>query len=212
MKKECEIVQDLLFSYVDDVLSQSSKGLVENHLKTCKICQKMLKDLRGDKVEKQENNQEVDYLKNIHKKLQKRAFAIILIAVILIILIILNMMILIQYEKVANTMQIYLEEDITQQQKDAIENKIKELCVDTQIDYFSKEQELERLKNNLKGKEHLLNGYKDENNPLPASYQVTANKKEIEKIEIGLVNMSGIKKVVAHIHTNPYLLFFSQKN
>ena len=212
MKKECEIVQDLLFGYVDGVLSQSSKELVEGHLEKCEICKNIMEELKEEKVEKQETNQEVDYLKNIRKKLQKRALTIILITTVLLSLVVFNIMVLIKYEKVASTMQIYLEEAVTQEQKNAIENKIKEICVDSQIDYFSKEQELEKLKSNLKEKEYLLNSYKEENNPLPASYQVTANKKEIEKIEIGLVNMSGIRKVVTHIHTNPYVLFFNQKN
>ena len=33
MKKECDLVQDLLFSYNDGILSNTSKELVEKHLK-----------------------------------------------------------------------------------------------------------------------------------------------------------------------------------
>ena len=32
-EKECEIVQDLLLNYVDDVLNPESKKIVEKHLK-----------------------------------------------------------------------------------------------------------------------------------------------------------------------------------
>ena len=35
----CNIVQDLLPLYYDDVCSPSSKRLVEKHLKTCEKCQ-----------------------------------------------------------------------------------------------------------------------------------------------------------------------------
>ena len=35
MKNECAIVKDLLFSYNDGILSDTSKELVENHLKKC---------------------------------------------------------------------------------------------------------------------------------------------------------------------------------
>ena len=35
-KTECEIVQDLLLGYVDDVLNTESKKLVEKHLLECK--------------------------------------------------------------------------------------------------------------------------------------------------------------------------------
>ena len=37
MKKECEIVQDLLFGYNDETLRKSSKELVEKHLVTNQI-------------------------------------------------------------------------------------------------------------------------------------------------------------------------------
>ena len=35
MKNECDIVGDLLFSYNDEILSNTSKQLVEEHLKVC---------------------------------------------------------------------------------------------------------------------------------------------------------------------------------
>ena len=41
MKNECDIVRDLLFSYNDGVLSETSKILVEEHLKTCKTCKRL---------------------------------------------------------------------------------------------------------------------------------------------------------------------------
>ena len=37
----CNIVQDLLPLYYDDVCSPSSKRLVEKHLKTCEKCQNL---------------------------------------------------------------------------------------------------------------------------------------------------------------------------
>jgi predicted anti-sigma-YlaC factor YlaD len=43
MKKDCEIVNDLLPLYIDDVCSKSSRGLVEEHLKNCKNCKKSFK-------------------------------------------------------------------------------------------------------------------------------------------------------------------------
>ena len=57
MKKECEIVQDLLFGYNDETLRKSSKELVEKHLANCEECQDALKDIQEDtpKEEKNEN-------------------------------------------------------------------------------------------------------------------------------------------------------------
>ena len=51
MKKECEIVQDLLFGYNDGVISKSSTELVENHLKECDICKNKLEEIQKDRKE-----------------------------------------------------------------------------------------------------------------------------------------------------------------
>ncbi|MEO4053975.1 zf-HC2 domain-containing protein [Solibacillus sp. CAU 1738] len=37
---KCTIIQDLLPLYVDDVVSEDTKELVEQHLQTCQVCQK----------------------------------------------------------------------------------------------------------------------------------------------------------------------------
>ena len=47
-KIECKIVQDLLLGYVDNVLNEESKKVVEKHLSECDMCQKRLKDIKKD--------------------------------------------------------------------------------------------------------------------------------------------------------------------
>ena len=68
-KTECEIVQDLLFSYADEVLNTQSKRLVEKHLLECKECQLKFDEIKKD-IENNENNQkkQIDYLKKIRRK------------------------------------------------------------------------------------------------------------------------------------------------
>ncbi len=68
-KIECEIVQDLLLGYVDDVLNSESKKLVEKHLLKCKECQSKYNEIKKD-IENNENNQkkQIDYLKKIKRK------------------------------------------------------------------------------------------------------------------------------------------------
>lgn len=44
MKKECDIVQDLLFSYKDGCLKQGSKEFVEKHLKMRKLCKNIFRN------------------------------------------------------------------------------------------------------------------------------------------------------------------------
>lgn len=52
MKNECDIVKDLWFSYNDNILSNTSKEFVENHLKECDECQRFLKEIREDCTKK----------------------------------------------------------------------------------------------------------------------------------------------------------------
>lgn len=68
-KTECEIVQDLLLGYSDDVLNAESKKLVEKHLLECKECQSKFNEIQKD-IQNNENNQkkQIDYLKKIRRR------------------------------------------------------------------------------------------------------------------------------------------------
>ena len=68
-KTECEIVQDLLLGYVDDVLNAESKKLVEKHLSECKECQIKFSEIKKD-IEDNEDNQkkQIDYLKKVKRR------------------------------------------------------------------------------------------------------------------------------------------------
>ena len=46
MNNECDIVKDLLFSYDEGILSNTSKEFVENHLKNCDNCKKILAEIK----------------------------------------------------------------------------------------------------------------------------------------------------------------------
>ena len=68
-KTECEIVQDLLLGYVDDVLNTESKKLVEKHLLECKECKKRLNEIQEDfELNKDNQNRQIDYLKKVRRK------------------------------------------------------------------------------------------------------------------------------------------------
>lgn len=54
-KKTCSIVQDLLPLYHDDVCSEESKRIVEEHLAVCGDCKKIADDLNNDITEKDLN-------------------------------------------------------------------------------------------------------------------------------------------------------------
>lgn len=87
MKKECEIVEDLLFGYSDDTLNAESKKLVEEHLKGCDECKKKLETI---KKENDFKNDEVKALKYFKKFRRKNMIKIIWAVIGVLVLIVLG--------------------------------------------------------------------------------------------------------------------------
>lgn len=86
-KTECEIVQDLLISYVDGVLNKESKKLVESHLLDCKKCQERVAEIKAEtEKEKDEQRKEIDYLKKIRIKSRIKSvlLAILILGIIFV--------------------------------------------------------------------------------------------------------------------------------
>ena len=208
MKNECDIVCDLLFSYNDGILSNTSKELVEEHLKKCEKCKKNLEEI------KQENNQknqvkEIDFFKSIKKKINKRNVIILVVCIILTIVVLFNLQVYNNYNEVASTMEVYLKDDITKQQIENIKNKIIEKSNNIEIEYVSKEKALEIFKNNLGENRNLLNDFNTQNNPIPAYIEVKADSK-IQIIVESIQDMQGIAHIITHINSNPYELFIQK--
>lgn len=87
MKKndECKIVQDLLFGYADNILSQESKDFVEKHLISCENCKSKLEEIKKDlKDNEVAQKKEIDYLKKVRRKSQIKSifFAVIIVLII----------------------------------------------------------------------------------------------------------------------------------
>ena len=64
MNKECEVIRDLLPLYADDVCSQTSRELIEEHLHDCPECSAVLEKLRKNEIEnnlKEEKDQVIEY-------------------------------------------------------------------------------------------------------------------------------------------------------
>lgn len=69
----CDVVKDLLPSYIDELTSEDSNKAVAEHLSKCKVCQEVYKSMCPDKKAAGENIQkEIDYLKSIKKKNVKK--------------------------------------------------------------------------------------------------------------------------------------------
>lgn len=82
MKKiECDVIKDLLPSYIDKVSSKATNDLVEQHIENCKNCSIKLKEMNKEIDVKSLYDQEeqIDYLKGYRKnKIITVIFAIIL--------------------------------------------------------------------------------------------------------------------------------------
>ena len=205
MKNECDIVQDLLFSYNDGVLSETSTELVEEHLKKCDKCKKNLEEIKQESVKKNQVK-EIDFFKKIKNK---KNIIILVFFIILTIVILFNVQVYNNYNEIASTMEIYLKDDITDQQIENIKNKIIEKSDNIELEYVSKESALERLKNNLEENENLLNNFDNQSNPIPASIEIKTDTK-IQTIVESIQDMPGIANITTHINSNPYELYIQR--
>lgn len=206
MKNECEIVQDLLFSYNDGILSASSKELVEEHLKGCNKCKKVLEEIQKDSKEVV-NKKEIDYLKKIKKKMKTKSIWIIVISIILAILLIFNILVYNTYRKYAKKMEILLDNDITEEQLYNIEEYIKSKYPNIKMEYYSEEDALEKIKESFGDKAYLLDGY-NEKNIFPASYYIEADVYVIKDLEDTIKDMPGVEKVTSNYKVNPYAVYY----
>lgn len=94
MKISCNIIEDLLPLYVDDMVSEDSRQLVEEHLKACPTCRRMQEEIMRENhptdVKKgsdsvQTNKMEAELLKKIRCKIRKKRIASVLLAVAIVL-------------------------------------------------------------------------------------------------------------------------------
>lgn len=88
-RKECKIIQDLLPSYVENLLSDETKEYVTKHLEECDVCKKIYEGMnekintKDEKVEQQE----INYLRKFNNRMS------ILKTILLVIVIIISIVI-----------------------------------------------------------------------------------------------------------------------
>lgn len=92
MKLNCNVVYDLLPLYVDEICSEDSKKLVEEHLEECEACKKKCKDMKGviieeeNKGELKENEEQIikDFsLKHAFTKMRRICIITIVVATLI---------------------------------------------------------------------------------------------------------------------------------
>ena len=87
-KINCNVIQDILPLYIDDVVSDDTKELVEEHLQNCEICQRVYHETKADLendmkiyAQTKENSNEANDMKNFRKFLKKKKTKTILLSI-----------------------------------------------------------------------------------------------------------------------------------
>jgi len=86
-KLPCEVVKDLLPSYIDELTSEVTNNLIEEHNAECEDCRRTLESMKNPEPEptKQPKQKEIDYLKKTRKKNRKNVFVAILVVLALVL-------------------------------------------------------------------------------------------------------------------------------
>lgn len=117
-------------------------------------------------------------------------------------------------KQIENNLEInvYLEDDITQIQKDYIYNTLLTNDSVASITYVSKSEALENFKESLgSDNAYLLNGYTEDSAPIPASYVVKiSDADKIYDVYLTAKDLSGVKEAVYGEQTVEKLLAFTK--
>lgn len=149
MKKECDIVQDLLFGYIDGTLKDGSKELVENHLNNCKECENILNSLKGDE-EKNSDIEKINGLKKVNRKMRNKKILLFITTFLLSFVVIFNIIIYVNYIYNAGKIKIYIENETNEELNKKINLIVKDIDDDGMISYVSKAQALQEFKDSFK--------------------------------------------------------------
>lgn len=85
-EKECKLVQDLLPNYIEKLTSEESSKIIDEHLKECTECKKILENMQKDLglKSKEQCKKETKYMKKYSNKLKIfRLFGLTLLVIIL---------------------------------------------------------------------------------------------------------------------------------
>lgn len=80
-KRNCRIVQDLLPNYIEKLTNEETNSYIEEHLKECNECEKVLKNMQQELSTNslKRDSREINYIKKYSKKLKILNFIIIII-------------------------------------------------------------------------------------------------------------------------------------
>lgn len=73
----CNIVNDLIPLYIDGILSQESKGLVEEHMANCQECKELVEKMKSDVPVAEDKD--INPFKKLRKKILVRTILIVVV-------------------------------------------------------------------------------------------------------------------------------------
>lgn len=86
MKLSCKVIEDMLPMYYDKVCSADTAALVEEHLRNCPNCSRVLTELRGDIEIPIEKPDDIRPLKKLQKSYKKMKFRWLIAAILIVAL------------------------------------------------------------------------------------------------------------------------------
>ena len=97
--------------------------------------------------------------------------------------------------------QVFINNDATQEQIDEIGDKIRKIDGVSTVEYVSKDDALQQMKDRFGDKQDLLDGY-EENNIFPASYVVTlTDLTKSQEVQDQILTFDNIKKITSKDET-----------
>lgn len=87
-KRDCKIVQDMLPNYIEKLTTVETNQYIEEHLKDCENCQKVLDNMKKEILldNKKRDKREINYIKKFNKKM--RILEILLLGIFLLYLLV----------------------------------------------------------------------------------------------------------------------------
>lgn len=165
MNKECEIVKDLLPNYVANILSKETEKFVDEHVKGCRDCELILKNMKNNEIINNAGEYEqieIDHLKKYRNKMN--ILKSIIIVIFLLIAIFVSIFI-IKYKYNTNIMSKVSSSIETLKKEDNYLFKVVEHKIDYEREYedtfgtlyFYKEGKYKIERNSKSSKQIILN-------------------------------------------------------
>lgn len=122
---DCEIVRDLLPSYVDGQTSETTNIAIEKHISGCHECTEILQRMKEPDDALQSQKNEIDYLKKV-KKSEHHAVLIAIVATLLIGLIVYGIRVFVlgtETDLNAHDMQVHVEDNVVYVEGDLVNSR-----------------------------------------------------------------------------------------